>query len=169
MLKRYEITKSDAETILEHDKQNARALARLSKACLGLGRIADAIKHADVACVLEPTSQPLRQDLARLQQLQTELKRGEDKLEAGDAGAATMAARRCQALANGVSSGMTLVAAELLLARALLRSGRGQEALTVSRTAVSADSASSSSSAMAVHAEALVATGATMHTSACAC
>jgi tetratricopeptide (TPR) repeat protein len=153
MLKRFDIAKADAKAILEHDKENVRARSRLSKACLGSGDVAGALEWAQQAATLEPGAASLLQDLKKLQQLQQQLQEGQKQLAAGNGPAAAHAARRAQALAQGV----LFMDAEVLLAQALLLQGNAAEALTVSRGAVSADS--SSSSAMTVHAEALVATG----------
>ena len=154
MLKRFDVAKSDAKAVLEQDKENVRARSRLSKACLGCGDVASALDWAKQATELDPGSSALRTDLQKLQQLQQYVDFGREKLQQGDASQAAMAARRAQALGQGT----TILAVDVLLAQALLKQGKGDDALCVSRNAVS--KYGSNTEALLVHAEALVHTGA---------
>jgi tetratricopeptide (TPR) repeat protein len=153
MLKRFVTAKEDAKAILVHDKESVRAYVRLAKACLGTGDIAGAVTWAQAAMEREPGMAQYRTEFTKMKQLQLELKTAHAKLEQADGASAAMYARRALALSPDIA----VVQAQVLLAKALLLQGRAEDALKASRTALGMDS--SSSAAMAAHAEALVATG----------
>ena len=169
MLKRYSAVVDDAKVILAAEPKNARACARLSKGCLGTGDIPAAVRWATEATKLDCNNAQYRTEEIRVKGVASELKAAHAHLSAGNAAAAAVSARRALSLAGDVP----LVDAAVVLARALLQQGKGTEAVQASRGAVQADG--SSTAALFVHADALVATGATSsahhraNVSACVC
>jgi tetratricopeptide (TPR) repeat protein len=153
MLKRYADAQSDAEAILKADPSNAKACSRLSKALLGSHDVPGALHWAREAIGHAPSSATLRAEVTRLVRLQDELAASHSAAKRGDAAAALRAAQTAAALARDTP----VAAVQVALAEAQLMSGDALAALQTSRDALRSKQ---SSRALAVHAHALMATGA---------